>query len=195
MNTVDTDHLEDAHLAQWLKTSHHYLLGDQKKIVNVTEKALLDAKLDSHGAQDRFLSRARGSLLRLVKCSAQHDQNPLQELERAFYFQVTFIAQHPDIPKHLLGWLSQNGDSRIRRRIQRVIDQYESRLCRMIDQAKHQGLVRADIEPRTAASVLISMIQGVALKMDADFRQRELRLREAFEGFSMYRAGMVSVSK
>lgn len=65
----------------------------------------------------------------------------------------------------------------------------------MIDQAKHQGLVRADIEPRTAASVLISMIQGVALKMDADFRQRELRLREAFEGFSMYRAGMVSVSK
>ena len=73
MNTVDTDHLEDAHLAQWLKTSHHYLLGDQKKIVNVTEKALLDAKLDSHGAQDRFLSRARGSLLRL--CAAAQDRH------------------------------------------------------------------------------------------------------------------------
>jgi hypothetical protein len=195
MNTVDTDLFENAYLAQWLKTTHHYLLGDQKRVVNATETALLDSKSDSHGAQDRFLSRARGSLLRLVKRTAQHDQNPLQELERAFYFQVSFIAQHPDIPKRLLGWLSQNGDSRIRRRIQKVIDQYESRLCRMIDRAKHQGLIRADIEPRTAASVLISMIQGVALKMDADFRQRELMLREAFEGFAMYRAGMAFASK
>lgn len=192
MNTGDTDHFEDAHLAQWLKTTRYYLFADQQRIAHVTERALLESKLDSHGAQDRFLSRARGSLLCLVKRTAQHDQNPLQELERAFHFQVSFIAQHPDIPKRLLGWLSENGDSRIRRRIQVVIDQYESRLCRMIGQAKHQGLIRADIEPHTAASILIGMIQGLALRMNADFRQRELMLREAFEGFAMYRAGMAS---
>jgi hypothetical protein len=39
------------------------------------------------------------------------------------------------------------------------------------------------------------MIQSLALRMNVNLRQRELLLREAFENFSLYRAGMASASK
>lgn len=195
MNISDTNKFEQAYLEQWLETTRHYLFADLESLADAAEKALLEPKLDSHGAQGRFISRARGGLLRLLKCTAQHDQNPLQELERAFYFQVSFISRHPDVPKRLLGWLSQDSDTRIRRRIQMVIDHYESRLCRMIGRAKCQGLIRADIEPQTAASLFVGMIQGLAIRMNAGLLQRELLLREAVEVFALYRAGMASPSK
>lgn len=171
MNTGDTGKFENAHLEQWLEATRHYLFADQESLADVAGKALLDSRLDSHGAQDRFISRVRGRLLRLVKRTAQHDQNPLQELERAFYFQASFVLRHPDVPKRLLEWLSQGSDTRIRRRIQKVISHYESRLCRMIAQAKRQGRIRADIDPRTAAGIFIGMIQGLALRLNVNLHQ------------------------
>lgn len=195
MNTGNTDKFEHAHLEQWLETTRHYLFADQESLSDAAGKTLLEPRLGSHGAQDRFISRARGSLLRLLKRTAQHDQNPLQELERAFYFQASFVSRHPDVPKRLLEWLSQGSDTRIRRRIQKVIGHYESRLCRMIAQAKRQGFIRADIDPYAAAGIFIGMIQSLALRLNANLRQRELLLREAFENFSLYRAGMASALK
>lgn len=195
MNTGDTNKFEHAYLEQWLKTTRHYLFADQESLSDAAGKALLEPRLGSHGSQDRFISRARGSLLRLLKRTAQHDQNPLQELERAFYFQASFVSRHPDVPKRLLEWLSQGSDTRIRRRIQKVIGHYESRLCRMIAQAKRQGFIRADIDPYAAAGIFIGMIQSLALRLNVNLRQRELLLREAFENFSLYRAGMASASK
>lgn len=195
MNTGNTDKFEHAHLEQWLETTRHYLFADQESLSDAAGKALLEPRLGSHGAQDRFISRARGSLLRLLKRTAMHDQNPLQELERAFYFQASFVSRHPDVPKRLLEWLSQGSDTRIRRRIQKVIGHYESRLCRMIAQAKRQGFIRADIDPYAAAGIFIGMIQSLALRLNVNLRQRELLLREAFENFSLYRAGMASASK
>jgi len=195
MNTGNTDKFEKAYLEQWLNATRHYLFADRKDLVEATETALLESNLESHGAQDRFISRTRGSLLRLLKRTAKQDQNPLHELERAFYFQISFIAQQPDIPKRLLRWLSQSGDDRIHRRIQAVINNYESRLCRIIDQAKHQGLIRAGIEQQTAAKLFIGMIQSLVLRMNGGLRQRELLLREAVEVFALYRASIASASK
>ena len=195
MNTGDTGEFEHAHLEQWLETTRHYLFFDQESLADAAEKTLPESRLDSHGAQDHFISRTRGRLLRLVKCAAQQDQNPLQELERAFYFQVLFLSRHPYVPKRLMGWLAHGGNLRIRRRIQMVIDHYESRLCRMIERAKHQGFIRGDVEPQTAASLFVGLIQCLALRINADLRQRELLLREATGVFALYRAGIASPLK
>ena len=195
MKTDETNKFKQTHLEKWHETTLHYLFADQDSLSDATEKELLEPRLDSHDAQDRFIFRTRGRLLRFVKRTAQHDQNPLQGLERAFYFQVSFTSQYPETPNHLLGWLSQGNDTRIRRRIQMVICHYESRLCRMIDQATHQGLIRAGIDPHTAASLFIEMIQVLTLRMIANLGQRELLLRDAFEGFTLYRAGLATPPK
>lgn len=195
MNTGDTNKFELTHLKQWLETSRHYLFADLEVLTGAAVKVPLEPRQGSHGAQDRFISMARGRLMRLLKLKAMRDKNPLQELERAFYSQALFVSRHPEVPKHLMGWLLQGSNTRIRRRIQKVITHYESRLCRMIDQARHQGFIRADIDPRTAAGIFIGMIQSLALRMSVNLRQRELILREAFENFSLYMAGMASASK
>jgi TetR/AcrR family transcriptional regulator len=194
MNTDDTKEFEPVFLAQWLETTRLYLFTGQEEIPDV-EKPLLESLPESHGAQDRLISRVRGKLLRLVKFTAMRDQNPLQRLEHAFHFQILFISRHPDIPRRLLGWLSQGGEIRVRRRIQMAIGHYESRLCRMIAQAKQQGLIRADIEPRAAANLFVAMIQGLALRMHVDLRQHDLLQCEAIKVFAMYRAGLASSPK
>jgi hypothetical protein len=76
-----------------------------------------------------------------------------------------------------------------------VIGHYESRLCRVIGQAQRHGLIRADIDPRTAARTFIGMIQNLARRMNANLPQRELLLREAFADFARYKAGMASPSQ
>lgn len=65
----------------------------------------------------------------------------------------THTFEHSHLEKwleatRLLGWLSQGSDARIRRRVQKVIDRFESRLCRMITQARQQGDIRADIKEK-----------------------------------------------
>lgn len=195
MNTGDTNTFEQAHLEKWLETTRLYLFSALESHAGAAGKAPLAPKLDSHGAQDRFISRVRGRMLRLVKHTPQHDRNALRELERVFYFQALFVSRHPEVPRRLLGWLSQGSDTRIRRRVRKIIGHFESRLCRMIAQAKQQGCIRADIDPCAAAGVFIGMIQGLALRLNVNLRQREPLLREAFESFSVYRAGMVFASK
>lgn len=183
-----------AYWEQWLETSRQYLFADQETPDDAIEKALSMPEPGSRGAWERFISRARGRLLRPLRRTGRHDGNPLLDLERAFYSQVSFISRHPDVPRHLLGWLLQGGDNRLRRRIQMVIAHYESRLCRIIGRARHQGLIRGDIEPQDAASLFVGMIQRLALGMNAmnsDPRQREFLLREAAREFAMYRSGLL----
>lgn len=195
MNTGNPNDSGNAYLDQWMETTRRYLLAETRSLTDEAGKALPEPGLESHGAQDRYISRARGSLLRLLKRAPQRDRNPLKELERAFHLQVLFISRHPEVPRRLLGWVSQDGDSRIRRRIQMVIAHYESRLCRMIALAKHQGRIRSDIDPHAAAVIVIGMIQSLALRMNINLRQRELLVREAFESFALFRTGMISASR
>ncbi len=195
MNTGDSKKFNQAHLRAWLETTRDYLFSDQECLTDATEHALPQTGLDSHGAQDRFVSRARGRLLRLMNHTVQRDRNPLLELERAFKIQAVFIARHPEIPRRLLAWLSEGGDSRIQRRIRKVIDHYESRIFRLIARARQQGSIKADIDPQAAAGIFIGMIQSLALRLNLNLSQRERLLREAFDHFSLFRAGLAAASR
>lgn len=194
MNTDVSKPFKQAHLRAWLETTRDYLFSDQQGLADATDAALPEPSLDSHGAQDRFVSRTRGHLLRLMKHTAQRDRNPLLELEHAFKVQAAFIARHPEIPGRLLGWMSQGGDSRLQRRIRKVIGHYESRISRLIARARQQGYLKPDIDPQAAAGVFIGMIQSLALRLNLNPSQRERLLREAHNRFSLFRTGMVAAS-
>lgn len=217
MKTDDTNEFEEAYLREWREATRHYLFADLESLRNdadathsappscaggphdqhdapppeghaaPVDEAWSPPGADSHGGQTRFIARARGRLLRLAR-RAQQD-NPLWELEHAFQLQISFIARHPDVPRRLLTWLSQDGDTRLRRRVQAVIDHYAARLARIISRAKHQGLVKAEIQPDSAAMLLIGMIQGFALGIHAG--RREGWFMEAAKTFALYRASLV----
>lgn len=195
MNTDDSKPFKQAHLRAWLETTRHYLFSDQEDYANATECVLHQPSLDSYGEQDRFVSRARGRLLRLMKHTVQRDRNPLLELERVFKVQAVFIVRHPEIPGRLLEWLSQGSDSRIQRRIRKVIGHYESRISQLIARARQQGSIRADIDPHAAAGIFIGMIQSLALRLNLNLCQRERLLHEAFDRFALFRTAMTAASR
>lgn len=182
------------HLQRWWEVTRNYLFAipARESVAATVDAAWPRLSGDSSGGKRRFISRVRGSMLWLVNSAAQSEQDPLQELERAFHLQIAFIARHPDVPRRLLGWLAQDNNAGIGRRVQTVIDHYASRLSRMIDRAKHRGLVSADIEPHVAARLLVSVVQGLAIGLDVRPDRPEMLFRQADSAFAIYRAQLVA---
>ena len=59
MNTGNTGHFDQAHLAQWLETTRYYLFADLERLAAPSGNALLQMRQDSRGAQARFIARVR----------------------------------------------------------------------------------------------------------------------------------------
>ena len=192
MKPVDHETLAQEHVERWLRTTRKYLLPQEPGSADGADRLMHQLRLDTHGAQDRFVSRARGRLQRLLQQTPRRD--PLQELERTFYLQASLIYSYPEVPRRLLAWLLQDGDSRVQRRVQKVISHHESRVCRIIVHAKQQGLVRAEVEPQTAASLFVGMLQTLALRMGGDAGERALLLRASLDVFAAYKARLASAS-
>jgi hypothetical protein len=193
MQTDDMKGFDNAHLQTWWAATRHYLCADLDSLADTgrAEDIWVSPETGSHGSHKRFIARARGRLLHSLG-HAKHD-DPLRELERAFQRQIAFITWHPQVPVRLLSWLRQDGDARLKRRVQAVIGQYATRLARIIGRARQQGLVSADIDPRFEAMRLVGLIQELAL--GAGDRQREILLDEAAGTFARFRTGLVGAAE
>lgn len=183
INRFERDYFE-----RWWETSRSYLLADPD-VAPVTA-AWVPPATDSHGGRKRFIARIRGRLLRSLKQIGAGD--PLRELAYAFRQQMSFIALHPDVPQRLLFWLTQDRDRSTQRRVRLLIANYAGRLARIITRAKQQGLVGAEVRPRSAAYSLVGIIQALALRTPATPEQRGRFLSEADEAFTLYRAGLTA---
>lgn len=149
----------------------------------------------SRGRQRRLISRVRGSLLWFANSAARVERDPLRELERVFQIQIAFIARHPDIPARLLGWRAHDDSVHIRRRVQKLIDLHVSRLSRVIDRARQQGLVAADTEPHAAAWLLVGITQGLAIGLELRPDRPDILLAQADSAFAAYRAQLAGPAR
>ena len=184
MTTSDRGSFQHAHLQGWLEASRRYVLPEQDGLSEV-----------SHGTEVRVVSRARRRVLRLLQRAVQREQDPLQQLERLFYSQVSFIAGHPDVPRRMLGWSLSSNDERIHRHVKSIIRNYETKLARLIDRAKRRGLVKDAIDSRAAASSFVTMIQGLVLRSRSGPDYARHLLREAAKVFPVYLSGMRTRTK
>ena len=219
MRTDEANDCIPEHLAKWRKTTREYLLApteslgvggdpgagsrlpDDKRFKpdtagtvvwskEATEETLFHPVSQIRSSRSMLLSWAYRALLHLLRRATQHQENPLTALESAFYFHASFMAKHPSVPRMILAWYSQTRDARVRSRIQGAISHYESCLARQIGKAKQQGLVRPTIDAPTAAGVLVGLIQGLVLRMNAGLSRPETLLREAATVFPVYLDGI-----
>lgn len=196
MTSDSMNRFEQEHLKRWWETTRYYLFADMESLPGAaveTEDGWSPLETDSHGGRKRFIARARGWLLRLVKRGGKGD--PLRVLESALQQQITFIARHPDVPRRLLSWLAQDGDPGLQRRARMVIGYYATRLAQIIARAERKGLIRADIKPHAAAISLVGVIQKLVLETHAIPQRGESFLRKAAEAFALYRAALAVPSK
>lgn len=194
MNGDDADHFVPEHLAKWRKVTCEYLFvplaeARREDAVDV-EETLRHPAAKGGSSRGLILSWAGRALSHLLKRAAKGEADPLQALENALYFQVSLMAKHPFVPRTLLDWYAHTGDARVRSRIRGVIGHHEKRLSRLIGRAIQQGLVKSNVDAQSAAGVLVGMIQGLALRMNAGISRPEMLLREAATVFSIYLDGI-----
>lgn len=191
MTDDNTSQFEPEHLRRWWETTHRYLFADMESLPGAaagTQMRRPPPQANSCSGRKRFMARVRDQILRSVMSEEKDD--PLRALENAFQNQVTFIVNHPDVPRRLLSWLAREDDSDLPRQVRMLIAYYASRLAQIITRAKRQGLVETRIKPDAAAIALISVIRGLVLRMQSAPPQRESFLREAAEAWTLYRAAL-----
>ncbi len=103
-------------------------------------------------------------LLSRVDKAVEGVSSPLAALEAMFMAHVTFVSEHPGIPRLLFGELQRAEVSPAKRMAQTLIQRYGERLHRLIEEGKAQGELDAALDVEAAAALFIGTIQGLVMQ-------------------------------
>ena len=113
----------------------------------------------------------------------------IRSLEAMIMADVAYVADHPNIPRMLLGALGRANSSALGLMIEALIQRYKQRPSRVIEEAQQCCEIRSTIDKRIAARLCIAAIQYLVFRAlivgDVD------SIREAApDAFKSYRACM-----
>jgi AcrR family transcriptional regulator len=103
-------------------------------------------------------------LLSRVDKAVEGVASPLAALEAMFMAHVTFVSEHPGIPRLLFGELQRAEVSPAKRMAQTLIQRYGERLHRLIQEGKARGELDAALDVGAAAALFIGTIQGLVMQ-------------------------------
>lgn len=132
-------------------------------------------------------------LLSRVDKAVEGVSSPLAALEAMFMAHVTFVSEHPGIPRLLFGELQRAEVSPAKRMAQTLIQRYGERLHRLIEEGKAQGELDATLNVEAAAGLFIGTIQGLVMQslLVGDLK----RMRDDAPGiFAIYCRGIRSAA-
>ena len=128
-------------------------------------------------------------LLSLVDRLAGAESDPLKALEAMFLGHVDFVAQHPGVPRMLMGQLQREGMTPGKRMAQVMMQNYATRLRRILSDARTSGALPADLDEAAAATLFLGMIQGLVVQSLLHGDMAQMR-SDAPRVFAIYRAGL-----
>jgi AcrR family transcriptional regulator len=127
----------------------------------------------------------RAQLMAVLGRAAAAGHDPLDALERMFFAHIDFVAGHPAIPRVLTSEHLHGRSSALRQLVTEILLAYEAKIAGLLQAAQEQGLARADLDSRAAATLYIGMIQGLVLQTSILRGQRTLA-DEAARTFPLY---------
>lgn len=127
-------------------------------------------------------------LARLDK-AAEGAASPAAALEAMFMTHIDFVASHPGVPRMLFGELQRPGETITKRMVQTLIRQYERRLRRLMEDARTQGALSAELNIDAAVVLFIGTIQGLVMQSLLAGKVSQIR-RDAPAVFTIYRRGI-----
>jgi AcrR family transcriptional regulator len=113
-------------------------------------------------------------LMGVLGRAAAQGRDPLDALGRLFFAHIEFIAGHPAIPRVLTSDHLHRRSAALRQLVTEILLAYEGKVAALLDEAKAQGLARADLDSHAAATLYIGMIQGLVLQASILRGQRTL---------------------
>ncbi|CAM4210753.1 TetR family transcriptional regulator [Vreelandella rituensis] len=99
-----------------------------------------------------------------VGAAAEGADDPLDALEAMFLAHVAFIAEHPGVPRLLMGQLQHPNPTAASRMVRGLMTRYQRRLLGLLENAQHQSRLRPGLDLNVAATQFIGCIQGLVLQ-------------------------------
>lgn len=99
-----------------------------------------------------------------VAAAAEGIEDPLEALEAMFLAHVMFIAEHPGVPRLLMGQLQHPRPTAASRLVRELLERYRRRLLSLLVEAERRGQLRSGLDLDTAATQFIGCVQGLVLQ-------------------------------
>lgn len=180
-------------------------LAAEKGVDSVTTQDMANAMQLTQGAIFRHFATKddiwvaviewiRDRLMKVVSKAAADASDPLNAIEQMFFAHIAFISKHPAIPRLLFSELLHKKNSKLRQLIEGIISGYEARIAGLLEDAKSQSLVPADLDSQSAAVLYIGMIQGLVMQSTIFGGKRALH-QQAEKTFPIFLHGIKTRSR
>ncbi|MEO8598869.1 MAG: TetR family transcriptional regulator [bacterium] len=104
------------------------------------------------------------NLLGKLEEAAQSTPDPLNALRAVFRAHVRFVAAYPGVPRIIFNTLQQPGDSPLRQQVQVILKSHRQTVMSLLQQAKLQGQVAADLQLECTSTLFLGAIQGLVMQ-------------------------------
>ena len=128
-------------------------------------------------------------LLTRVDRATKDLTSPVAALEAMFMTHIDFVACHPGVPRILFSELQHARETPAKNTVRGLSKQYGKRLRSLIEAGKSQGELAADIDPDTAVTMFIGIVQGLVMQSLIAGDVQRLR-RDAPGAFALYRRAL-----
>ncbi|MEO7066873.1 MAG: TetR/AcrR family transcriptional regulator [Rhodanobacter sp.] len=130
-------------------------------------------------------------LLARVERAASGAASPLAALEAVYLAHISFVVEHPGVPRMIFGELQRADDSAAKRMVQTLIRRYRERLMALIEDGKTHGELDSKLDAGAAATLFIGSIQGLVMQALLLGNSKQMR-KNAAAAFAIYRRGIAS---
>lgn len=161
------------------------------KRMNLTQGALFRHFPTKEAIWQAVMKWLAEQLITRIDRAAQGIDCPLEAMQAMFLSHVEFVAEHPGVPRMLLGELQRADATPAKRLAQTMFQRYEERLHLLFEKGKASGVFPNTLNNAAAATMFIGTIQGLVIQSliagDID------RMRaDAPQVFAIYRRGIVT---
>lgn len=115
--------------------------------------------------------------------------SPIAALDAMFSAHVTFVAEHPGVPRMLFGELQRAEETPAKSIVQMLIHRYGKRLHRLIEAGKACAEMDVQLDTEASATLFIGMIQGLIMQSLLADNAGHIR-HDAPRVFAIYRRGI-----
>ena len=121
----------------------------------------------------------------LARIDAVDGATPTDKLQAIFAAHVEFVVEHTGVPRILFGELQRDAGAPGKVRVRALMSGYRSRVLGLLELAKAQGQIKEKADCAAAATMFLSMVQGLVMQAMAadDFTTMPALSSRLFEVF------------
>lgn len=132
-------------------------------------------------------------LLARIDRLAGAESDPLAALKAMFLGHVDFVAEHPGVPRMMVGQLQNAGETPAKRMARTLVENYANRLRRILSAARAEGVLPPGLDIDAAAALFLGMIQGLVMQHLIHGDSTRMRA-DASRVWAIYRAGLLAAA-